>query len=369
MPRRGDNIHKRSDGRWEGRYISGRKEDGKAVYKSVYAKSYSECSDKLRLAKCDLLPVSKPVTVSEVFSAWLLSRKNRVKQSTYVNYQTLFDSYICDNIGAMRVDHLNAFMLDGFADKLMHSGGRRGKGLSAVTVQAVMIMLRSVLEYGALEYDLPDPAKNISMPKTESSKINLFNTFEIAKLRSAALKGDSPEIGILLSLYTGLRIGELCALTWGEIDIVNQLIYIRKTLFRIKNPYGASPKTIVVIDTPKSKNSVRIIPIPTFMISALAKQKRDQPDHYYFLTCSENHTEPRTYSLRYRSFLKKLDIPYRKFHSLRHTFATECVKSGVDIKSLSELLGHSSVKTTLEKYMHSDIELKRRELEKLYSSV
>ena len=368
MSRRGDNIHKRSDGRWEGRYISGRSDNGKAIYKSVYAHSYSECSDKLRLAKCNMLPISKPITLSEVFSAWLLSRKNRVKQSTYVNYRTLFDNYIYDNLGAKQVDRLNAFLLDRFADELMHSGGRNGNGLSAVTVQAVMIMLRSVLEYGALEYGLPDPAKNISMPKTESSEIQLFNTFEIAKLRSAALKGDSYELGVLLSLYTGLRIGELCALTWGDIDLISQVLYVKKTLFRIKNPNG-TPKTIVVIDTPKSKNSVRTIPIPTFMLSALAKLKRDQPDNNYFLACSADHTEPRTYSSRYRSFLKRLSIPYRKFHSLRHTFATECVKSGVDIKSLSELLGHSSVKITLEKYVHSDIELKRRELEKLCASI
>ncbi|MBR1863697.1 MAG: site-specific integrase [Ruminococcus sp.] len=369
MSRRGDNIHKRSDGRWEGRYISGRGENGKAVYKSVYAHSYAECSNKLKLARCDLLPVSRPITVSELFTAWLISRKNKVKQSTYVNYKTLYDSYICDELGTKRVDSLNAFMLNRFADGLLNNGGKNGQGLSAVTVQAIMIMLRSMLEYGELEYDLPNPAKNVSLPKTENAEITPFNSAEMMKIRCIALKGDSYELSILLSLYTGLRIGELCALTWGDIDLVNQVIHVKKTLFRIKNPDGSTPRTIVVIDTPKSKKSVRDVPIPTFMLSVLAKLKRNQSDSNYFLTCSPSYTEPRSYSSRYKTFLKNLNIPYRKFHNLRHTFATECVKQGVDVKTLSELLGHSSVKITLDRYVHSDIELKKQQLEKLYATV
>ena len=369
MSRRGDNIHKRSDGRWEGRYISSRDEGGKAVYSSVYARSYADCSEKLKLARCGLLPVSNPITVSELFSAWLLGRKNTVKQSTYASYNNLFVSYISEPLGGKRVESLNAFMLNRFTDDLMTLGGRNGQGLSPVTVQAVMILLRSVLEYGAKEYELPNPAKNISLPKAENAEITLFTPFEAARIKAAALRGDSYDLGILLTLYTGLRIGELCALTWGDIDITGQIVHINKTLFRIANPQGTAPKTVVVIDSPKSKSSVRDVPLPTFMLTALARLKRNQPDSNYFLTCSPGYTEPRSYALRYRAFLKRLNIPYRKFHSLRHTYATECIKCGVDVKSLSELLGHSSVKITLERYVHSDMELKRRELEKLWSAL
>lgn len=369
MSRRGDNIHKRSDGRWEGRYISGRKADGKAKYSSVYAHTYAECSEKMKLAKCRLLPISKPLTVSELFSVWLVSRKNNVKQSTYVNYKFLFDSYLCEGLGSHRVDSINAFMLNRYVDELLESGGKNDQGLSEVTVQAVMIMLRSVLEYGELEYDLPNPAKNVSLPKVKNTEIAPFTSAEMMKIRNAAINGDSYDLGILLSLYTGLRIGELCALTWDNIDLANQIIHVKSTLFRINNPAGNVPKTLVIIDTPKSKCSVRDVPIPTFMLSVLAKLKCTQSDNYYFLTCSPMYTEPRTYSYRYKTFLKNIGIPYRNFHNLRHTFATECVKQGVDVKTLSELLGHSSVKITLDKYVHSDMDLKRQQLEKLYASV
>ncbi|SDB60029.1 Site-specific recombinase XerD [Ruminococcaceae bacterium FB2012] len=369
MSRRGDNIHKRSDGRWEGRCISGRSDEGKAIYKSVYARSYAECSEKLKLARCGLLSTSRPITVAELYRAWLLGRKNTIKQSTYSSYTNLFESYISDPFGEKRVESLNAFMLNRFSDELLHSGGKSGQGLSAVTVQAVMILLRSVLEYGAKEYELPNPAKNISLPKAENAEITLFTPFEATRIKAAALRSDNYDLGILLTLYTGLRIGELCALTWGNIDLTGQIIHINKTLFRIANPQQTAPKTVVVIDSPKSKSSVRVVPLPTFMLTALARLKRGQPDSNYFLTCSQGYTEPRSYALRYRTFLKRLNIPYRKFHSLRHTYATECIKCGVDVKSLSELLGHSSVKITLERYVHSDMELKKRELEKLWSAL
>ena len=323
MSRRGDNIHKRSDGRWEGRYISGRRDNGKAVYSSVYAYTYSECAEKLKLARCDLLPKAMPVTVYELYEAWLAGRKNTVKQSTLVSYSNLFDNYIKQRLGSKRADSLNAFILNRFADELLRSGGRNGQGLSAVTVQEVMILLRSVLKYGELEYGLDDPAKNISLPKTERHEIKPFDKSEIMRIRNAAICGDISELGILLTLYTGLRIGELCALTWADIDISQQLIHIRKTLFRIKNPSGDKPKTVVVTDSPKSISSLRDVPIPTFMLRTLAKIKAAHNGNEFFLTCSDQPTEPRTYSSKYKTFLKRIGVPYRSFHSLRHLYPTK----------------------------------------------
>lgn len=369
MSRRGDNIHKRSDGRWEGRYISGRDEQGKAVYKSVYARSYADCSEKLKLARCNLLPVSKPMTVDELFSVWILSRKNKVKQSTYANYKTLYESYLQERFGSMKAENLNSFMLNRFVDDMLNGGGKRGLGLSAATVQTIMILLKSVLEYGEVEYGLPNAAKHISMPKMQTAEISVFSEFEIRRIRSCADTGNRIELGILLALFTGLRIGELCALTWADIDTAEQLIRVRKTLLRIANQANSAQKTTIVIDTPKSKTSLRDVPIPTFLLATIARLKAGQDNQNYFLTCSPRPTEPRTYTLRFKSFLKRIGVPYRNFHALRHTFATECIKSGVDVKTLSELLGHSSVKITLDRYVHSDMQLKRRQLEKLYSSL
>ena len=369
MSRRGDNIHKRSDGRWEGRYISDRNEFGKAIYRSVYARTYADCSEKLKLARCDLLPVSKPMTVDELFTAWHLSCKNKVKQSTFVNYLTLYNNYLCERFGSFRVERLNAFMLNRFVDDMLANGGKKGLGLSSTTMQSVMILLRSVLNYGELEYGLPNAAKHIGLPKVQKNGISVFSEFEIRRIRNFADLCNSTELGIVLTLFTGLRIGELCALTWEDIDMAEQIIHVRKTLFRIANQGDSAQKTGIVIDTPKSKSSLHDVPIPTFLLSEIVMLKQRCSDEDFFLTGSPRPTEPRTYTLRFKSFLKRIGVPYRNFHALRHTFATQCVKSGVDVKTLSELLGHSSVKITLDRYVHTDMQLKRRQLEKLYSSL
>lgn len=369
MSRRGENIFKRKDGRWEGRYISGRKENGRARYSSVYARSYAECSKKLKLAKCNLLPSSNPITVTELFNAWLLSRKNRIKQTTFASYSYMFNHYIFDELGEYKVESLNAFMLNRFINELMESGGKNGGGISAKTATDLVIMMKSIFKYGEAEYELADPMKNVSAPKHESAEIEVFSVEDIMKIRFAAICSDTSELGILLCLYTGLRIGEICALQWGDIDLTANVIKVRKTITRISNPNGDSPKTVVIIDTPKSRKSVREIPVPTFMLSVLAKQIKYHQDSDYFLTGTQKYTEPRSYSSRYKTFLKRIGVSYKNFHVLRHTFATECIRQGVDVKSVSELLGHSSVKITLEKYVHSDMDMKRRQLERLYGEI
>jgi len=164
-----------------------------------------------------------------------------------------------------------------------------------------------------------------------------------------------------------MRIGEICALKWSDIDMNAELISVNKTLYRISNPAGNNPKTIILIDSPKSKKSVRKIPIPTFMIYRLSKIKENCNSEDYFLTCTCKFIEPRSYREHYKSFLRSANIPYRNFHVLRHTFATECIRCGIDVKTVSELLGHSSVKITLDRYVHSSMDDKRRQLQKLYS--
>lgn len=369
MSRRGKNIFKRKDGRWEGRYISSYMENGRAKYSSVYAYSYVECSQKLQLAKVDLLPKNDPITVSELFSVWLASRKNSIKSSTYVSYRTMYQNYIAAPFGDMRVGRVTSFIINRYVSELLECGGDDGKGLSSRSVQAILIMMKSVFAYGETEYKLDDPAKNVSLPKSEHKEIEVFTGVEMAKIRQNALCDDCQILGVLLCLYTGLRIGEICALKWQDIDLVNQVIHVWKTLQRIKNPNGISPKTIVIIDEPKSAKSIRDIPIPTFMLSQIAKIKRNVNPDCYFLTCSLNYTEPRTYQYRYKTFLKHIGVTYKNFHVLRHTFATECIRLGIDVKTVSELLGHASVKITLERYVHSNMDMKRKQLEKLYAYV
>lgn len=369
MPRRGENIFKRKDGRWEGRYISGYFDNGKAKYSSVYAQNYSECACKLKLAKNSILMQKNPLTVSELFSIWLDSRKNSVKTSTYATYKTMFENYINGYLGQMRVDKVTSITINNYITQLLVSGKSNGEGLSSKSVQSVLIMLKSVFAYGEVEYKLPNSAKNVSMPKMEYKEIEVFDNVEINKIKNNALCSECDKLGILLCLYTGMRIGEICALKWKNIDINNQIINVRKTIQRIKNPYNSSPKTIIVIDEPKSYKSIRDIPIPTFMLDILGEVKDNVNYDNYFLSCSERFIEPRCYTEIYKKFLNDIGVEYKNFHVLRHTFATQCINLGIDVKTVSELLGHSNVKITLERYVHSDINMKKIQLEKLYSGI
>lgn len=367
MSRRGENIFKRKDGRWEGRYKNGYNDNGKTKYSSVYARSYSECSKKLQTMKNKQLSGNSSLTVGRLFGYWLESRKNSVKQSTYVHYKTLYDNHIKTRFGNVKVENVSPFMINRYVSELLKNGGADENGLSANTIQAIMIIMKSLFAYGEKIYNMPNPTKLVCLPKVESNEPETFTKSEIEKIRLKGLSCDISGLGILLCLYTGMRIGEVCALKWSDIDLNSQLISVNKTLQRINNPNGSTPKTVVIIDKPKSGKSVRKIPIPTFMLIRLGEQKAHTFSDYYFLTCSAKYTEPRAFQERYKKFLKSLDIPYRNFHILRHTFATECISCGIDVKTVSELLGHSSVKMTLERYVHPSMENKRRQLEKLYA--
>lgn len=363
--RRGENIFKRKDGRWEGRYICGRHEDGRARYRSVYAHSYVECSQKLCAARTSRLPTNTDMTVSELFNAWLLSRKNSVKQSTCATYKAMYDYYVSERLGGCKVSTINSYLLNMYVDELLTTDSHRGNPLSASTVQSVVIMLRSVFTYGEAEYGIDNPAKNLSMPKCDIHEIDIFKPEEILRIKAMVDTENSYDLGILLCLYTGLRIGELCALKWENIDTENALLRVRNTLSRIRNPTG-EPKTVVIIDAPKSRRSVRDIPLPECMLERLADMKKAHNGNDYLLTGKLKYTEPRSFQYHYKRLLERAGVPYRKFHNLRHTFATTCIRKGVDVKTVSELLGHSSVKITLERYMHSDMDTKREQLSGLY---
>lgn len=363
MPRHGENIFKRDDKRWEGRYICGRTEGGRARYKSVYAHSYAECQRKLNDLRNRAEISDMKITVSRLFEAWLESRKNRVKQSTYVNYRTLYENHMRDIIGGMLCENVTAEILNRYASYLLESGGVYGGGLAVKSVRAILIILKSVFDYGSSEYGLFDPAKRLALPKTEALEIAVFGEDDLKKLCGLSESGDPMLLGIALCLNTGIRIGEVCALKWSDIDLDDSVLHIKKTLQRIKNPNKGTPKTIVTITEPKSKKSIRDIPVPLALLPAMQRSRQD--GEYYFLTASPNYTEPRSLAFKYKKSLGELGVRYRNFHCLRHTFATKCIRAGVDVKTLSELLGHSSVQITLDRYVHSDIETKRIQIEKL----
>lgn len=349
MARRGENIYHRKDGRWEGRYKSGYTETGKAKYRSVYGRSYAEVKEKLAPLKVTPAPIiTCKLTVKELFDEWLSAVRLQVKDSTYANYQMKVDKHIIPIFGGLRYDALTIKMLNRFiADKLDF-------GLSAKYVSDILIVFKSMAKYISKVHEFRNILADVALPKAIKSEKTLLTPIQQQKLCTYLLSNlNKNSLCVLLSLYTGMRIGEICGLMWGDIDFDKSIITVRRTVQRICT---GNSGTNLIVDTPKSRTSQRSIPIPAFLMKIL-HEFRSNDDHY-ILSDSVKVTEPRTLQNRFKAILKKADLPSVCYHSLRHMFATNCLQAGFDVKTLSEILGHSSVETTLNRYVHSSMERK-----------
>lgn len=352
MARRGENIYKRKDGRWEGRYKAGYDATGKAKYRSVYAKSYQAVKEKLMSLKS--APVqhehSGRLTVKELFEEWMSAVKLKVKLSTYANYRMKADKHILPVFGGIRYEKLTTKMLHAFIEEKMKSG------LSAKYVSDIVIVFKSMAKYTAITHNFQNPLANVVLPKAEKKELRLLTESQQQQLcRTLADEKSKTSLCVLLSLYAGLRVGEVCALKWSDIDFEKNILTVNRTVQRIKTTASACATTIS-IGKPKSRSSMRQIPLPELLTDMLNcfYQKNDS----YILSGSERIIEPRTMQYRFKSLLQKANLPSINYHALRHMFATNCVKAGFDVKTLSELLGHCSVETTLNRYVHSSMERK-----------
>lgn len=358
MARRGENIYKRKDGRWEGRYKQ-ECTSGKVKYRSVYARSYQEVKSKLILLKgCSSKYVSSGrVTVKELFNDWLNTVKLKVKESTYANYKMKIKKHILPVFGDTAYDKLSASMLHKFIQEKIQDG------LSPKYVSDIIVVFKSMSKFAAKEYGYHNPLNNVILPKSQKKEMEMFSDSQQNLLCRFLLNNlDNTKLCILLSFYTGIRIGEVCALKWSDIDWEKSILNVRRTVQRIssKSEKGA---TKLLLDSPKSANSMRSIPIPTFLLKLLNKIAGESTA--YILSGTEKIIEPRTMQYRFQSILKKAQLPSIRFHSLRHMFATNCIALEFDVKTLSEILGHSSVQTTLNLYVHSSMDRKRECMNRL----
>lgn len=375
MPRRGENIYKRKDGRWEGRYIYGHRADGRAIYKSVYGDSYIEAREKLTLRKSELAQKktgSCALTIKEISIQWLAQNRFTVKKSTHARYLLIIEKHIIPKLGAIRVDRLTVNQISDFVATEMTSGRVNGKGgLSPKTVRDITTILRSILKQAQRKYNLPDIAGDIKPPKVPKRRVNILSAEDISRLdQTLKAKPSNYNIGILIGEYTGARLGELCALRWGDIDFHTQLIHIHATVQRLPNPKGTGQKTGLEITNPKTAGSDRFIPIPLQIIPVLKEASKGKDSEVFIMTGrADKCLDPRTCQYRWKRLLKRLNIEYVNFHVLRHTFATTAIKKGMDAKNLSEILGHSSVKITLERYVHPTMDMKREQMNRLDFSV
>ena len=215
-----------------------------------------------------------------------------------------------------------------------------------------------MLKYAQEEYDFRLSLKNVVLPKCEKAKEKAISESEqktLVKYLKAHI--DVTSFCILISLFMGLRVGEICGLKWSDVDLDNKVLHIRRTIQRISTTNGKR-KTKVIVSTPKSETSFRTVAIPDFMVKYFEMFK-DNDDHY-ILSGTDKPVEPRTMQYRYKKILQAAAIVHHNFHKLRHTFATNCVRTGFDIKTLSNVLGHSSVSMTLNRYIHPDYSHERR---------
>lgn len=366
MTRRGESIFLRKDRSRMARI--GEHRCGERSYRSTCGRTCGEITAKnerrfgFRQSETAVI-AEKPVSFLRTAEHWLISVKSSVKESTYTRYHRTVYSYLMPYFGKYALQMINLQAVDRFKNELLTVGGKRGNGLSEKTVIDILSVLKLILTHAAGEGYSVMNVGLIRNPRRTRGEIPILPQAKLEKLEEVLLdSGDRLSLGILLTLHTGIRNGELCGLRWGDIDFSSKTMRICRTVERIADLDPFTPtKTKVVVSEPKTESSYREIPMPRTLCKYL-KLKRSAPETY-ILTGTDKPSEPHTLYVRYERFLHRHGFDGYTFHALRHTFATRGIEAGVDVKSLSELLGHSDVTTTLRCYVHPSANQKRRQME------
>ncbi|MBQ2785748.1 MAG: site-specific integrase [Oscillospiraceae bacterium] len=371
MPKRGEHIHKRKDGRWEARYKKGTDVNGKTIYGSLYANTYREVKEKLQVKLQDIasgfVPIKKHYTFSDAACLWLKDSQLSLKGASVYRYENLLNTHILPDFGNRCIGQITGTDINSFlATKLVSGRVDRTGGLSPSYVRSIMLVIKAVLSYASENQMCLPLQSKISKPQTIAKELPVLTQNAQESLVNTCLTQiDETKVCILLSLYAGLRIGEVCALEWEDIDLDNRLIHVRKTVSRVSGTTKNSTGSTLVITQPKTIASFRDIPICTWLIPVL-KQLHDTRRSSFVASSHAEFVSPRTFDYRYHKLLKTAGIQSINYHALRHTFATRCIEVGVDVKTLSELLGHTDASITLNTYVHSSMERKRTQLELLH---
>lgn len=363
MAKRGENIYKRKDGRWEGRYIKGYGADKKIRYGYIYGKAYRDVKQKLYKMKANDIAAAEMISQNFAYycEEWLLLRRNQVKESTYVHYMRIVRHHLLPAFGLIQPEKISTVMIEEFSNHLL-----KQEGLATKTVKDMLVVLHAILQY--IHKKVPATMKEIEIvyPRERKKELRVLTQSEQTQLIEYLLQDmDYVKFGILVAMFTGIRIGELCALRWRDISIETQTLRVAYTVQRLSSENEKdNKKTKIVMTEPKSESSKRIIPLNKFLISLCKRMQLHNRDAF-ILTGNDRLMEPRTLQYRLARYTAQIGLKDVHFHVLRHSFATRCIEVGFDIKSLSDILGHSSVQVTLNRYVHSSIEHKRVNMEKL----
>ena len=298
--------------------------------------------------------MEKNTIFSKVAELWKADKKQYVKKSTYAAYCLLIQSHLLPEFAEL-VD-IKEDTVQGFVNRKLASG------LSQKTVRDILVVLKMILRFGAKHGLMELHQFDIVFPtERERQDIEVLTITNQRQLMTYVKEHFTfPNLGIYICLNAGLRIGEVCALQWDDIDVTAGVIRVSKTIQRIYLVDGMVKYTELIVDRPKTKNSIREIPMTRDLLALVRPLKRIVRGDFYVLTNAANPTEPRTYRSYFNKLQKELGLPKMRFHGLRHSFATRCIESKCDYKTVSVLLGHSNISTTLNLYVHPNIEQKKK---------
>lgn len=370
MARKGLNIYKRKDGRWEGRYRKNCDKKDRIKYGYIYGKTYREVREKLygiTDSEKTNVCLSKDITYAQLLQEWLEYIKLNVKESSHSRYSQTVNTHLVPGLGSCKISQLSQFEINRFLLGLQKNGRKDNRGgLSAKSVADIASVIKSTIHFAnAKGYCEKDSLKLLPIKQKPQDARVLSAAEQSALNRVLTENTDCTKFGVLLSLYTGMRLGEVCALKWENIDTDSGIIHVCFTMQRIKNTdENSSAKTKIIISTPKSQKSVRDIPMPQFL-TRIARELKKESGAYVLTGYADRFIEPRIMQNRFKKYLSLAGLENINYHCLRHTFATRCMELGFDVKTLSEILGHSNVTITLNRYVHSSLETKKREMEKL----
>lgn len=367
MTRKGENIYKRKDGRWEGRYKKGRTESGKLKYGYVYGKKYTDVKEKLQKHKAayqDIFEKNGTCCISYQHWAikWLESRRKSIKSSTYSSYLYKLNHYVFPLIGEIQLNQLTKESIQMLINDL------EKQNLQASTIHVLYQIVKKSLK-DAYEKSLISrfPCQDIYLPIKKKKQPRALSRSEQRMMEETATRFPIQKgLPVILALNTGLRIGEISALQWQDIDFDTRVIHVRNTVQRIPSPNGEK-KTMLLIDSPKTDKSVRTVPMGNLVYNYLKEWKQQSKSSY---VCSPNAgpIEPRLINYYFDDIRSDCNLDNTHFHHLRHTFATRCIESSSDVASVSHLLGHSSSKTTLDVYTSSFFEERKKVIKQMEQS-
>lgn len=360
-----ENVFKRKEGRREARCIKGYEPSGKIRYGFCRNKTYREIKEKAAEYKAssaagNVIPVnSKKHRFSFYCDEWLKQKRDRIRESTYIKYRTAIEKHIKPKLGGCFPSGIDSGAIEEFTHALLFEDK-----MAVKTVHDILTVLRGILKYTSaqLTEDLPE----IVYPRERRREMRVLSRDEQKCFVDYLSEDmDACRFGLLLALFTGIRIGELCALQWKNINIRERTVHIVSTMQRLQDTDKAGERrTRIVIGAPKSDTSVRTIPM-TGCAAALCEKMDCENSEAYILTGTEAYMEPRTLQYRVEKYARACGLEGVHAHTLRHTFATRAIEVGFEIKSLSEILGHSTTTVTMERYVHSSMELKRTNMNKL----